>query len=189
MESIVGIFHSVDAAETAVDDLIKAEIPQQALVLLSREKPTRYAVPTADEQELDKLRDPGTKAVGTGKATGEVLGASIGGSAGFALAATAAALTIPGLGIVFAIGLGGAALAGLGGAAAGAKVGETMGNTVSQGVPKEQVELYHRLLRNGYSLVIAALRSGAEISTVREVFRNHGSEDLEKAQRELGEAA
>lgn len=189
METIVGIFHAVEAAEEAVDDLIKADIPQQSLALLSREKPRKYAIPAAGERELEKLRDPGTKAVGTGKATGEVLGVSIGGSADFALAATAAALTIPGLGIVFAIGLGGGALLGLGGAAAGAKLGNSMGNALDEGAPKEHVELYRRLLRNGYSLVIADVRSGAEISTVREAFREHGSEEVEKAQRDLGEAA
>ncbi|MFY9742977.1 MAG: hypothetical protein WA252_07560 [Candidatus Sulfotelmatobacter sp.] len=189
METIVGIFHSVGEAEDAVDDLIKRDIPQEALALLSREKPQKYTVPVKGEEHLDKLPDPGTKAVGAGKATGEVLGVTIGGSAGFALAATAAALTVPGLGIVFAIGLGGAALAGLGGAAAGAKVGHSMGGAVDEGVPKEQVELYHRFLQKGYSLVIADVRSGADISTVREVFRNHGSEEVEKARRELGEAA
>jgi hypothetical protein len=189
METIVGIFHAVNAAENSVNELIKAEIPQKSLVLLSREKPQGYGTPPAGEQELEKLRDPGTKAVGAGKATGEVLGVAIGGSAGFALAATAAALTIPGLGIVFAIGLGGGALLGLGGAAAGAKIGHTMGDTVAEGAPKEQVEFYRRLLRKGYSLVIADVRSGSEISTVREVFRKHGSEEIEKARRELGEAA
>ena len=189
METIVGVFPSVAAAENAVEELIRADIPQQALVLLSRDKPPRYTIPVKGEEQLDRLPDHGTKAVGAGKATGEVLGVAIGGTAGFTLAATAAALTIPGLGIIFAIGLGGAALLGLGGAAAGAKVGDTIGDTVGQGVPKEQVELYHRLLRKGYSLVIADVRSGAEISTVREVFRKHGSEEVEKAQHDVGEAA
>jgi hypothetical protein len=189
MESMIGIFHSIETAEQAADELIKRDMPPQSIVLLSREEPKKNRTQVPHEKQVEKLADPGTGAVGTGKATGEVLGASIGGSAGFTAAATAAALTIPGLGIVFAIGLGGAALLGLGGAAAGAKIGDSVGKEVSAGVPKEQVDFYRQLLQRGYSLVVVDVRSGADISTVQEVFRKLGSEDVEKVRRELREAA
>jgi hypothetical protein len=189
MESMVGIFHSADSAEQAVDELIKRDMPHQSIVLLSREEPKRYRTQVAHEKQIEKLTDPGTATVGAGKASGEVLGATIGGSAGFTAAATAAALTIPGLGIVFAIGLGGAALLGLGGAAAGGKIGDSVGKEIDTGVPKEQVNFYRQLLQRGYSLLVVDVRSGADISTVQEVFRKLGSEDADKVRRELREAA
>lgn len=185
----MGIFHSIATAEQAVDELLKREMSAQSLTLLSREEPKKYRNRVHHEKDLGELPDPGSKAVGAGKSGGKVLGATIGGSAGFTLAATAAALTIPGLGIVFAVGLGGAALLGLGGAAVAAKAGDSMGNALDEGVSKEDVAFYHRLLQHGYSLVISNVRSGSDISTVREVFRQLGGEDVEKARREIQEAA
>jgi hypothetical protein len=189
METIVGIFHSTATAEQAVDDLLKREMPAQSLILLTRQEPKKYGAEVRHEKELGELPDPGSKATGAGKSGGKVLGATVGGSAGFALAATAAALTIPGLGIVFAVGLGGAALLGLGGAAAAAKAGDSMGDALDTGVPNEDAEFYRRLLQHGYSLVISNVRSGSDISTVREVFLHLGSEDAEQARRDLREAA
>jgi len=189
MENIVGIFRSLDTAVQVADDLVGRSIPEGAITLLSREQPRRGRVQKAPEAELDKLRTSKAGSVGAGKATGEVLGTAIGGSAGFALGATAAALAIPGLGVIFGIGLGAGALLGLGGAAAGAKLGDSIEDGVDPGASKEQVELYHQLLRRGDSLVIANVRSGSEIATVREVFRQHGSEDVETVRKELGRAA
>jgi len=56
-------------------------------------------------------------------------------------------------------------------------------------VPAGRVELYRELLRRGYSLVIANVRSGAETSMAREVFQNHGSEDWDRLRGEIGKAA
>jgi hypothetical protein len=189
METILGIFHTIANAEQAVDELLMREMPAQSLTLLSREEPKKYGNGVRHEKDVDKVVDSGSAGTGAGKSAGTVLGATVGGSAGFTLAATAAALTIPGLGLVFAVGLGGAALLGLGGAAVAAKAGDSLGNAVDRGVPREDVEFYRQLLQHGYSLVVSNVRGGSDIATVREVFLQLGSEDAEKARRDLREAA
>lgn len=189
MENIVGIFNSIDAAEQAYQELVSRGIPEEAIVLLSREDPRRPGVRVVPEHELDQVLPTSTPPTGEGKELGAAVGATAAGAAGFAAGATAATLMVPGLGLIFAIGLGAAALLGLGGAAAGAKIGETIEHFAEPAPSQEQVRFYRELLQRGRSLVLANVRSGAEIATVREVFLKHGSEDVETARRELGKAA
>jgi hypothetical protein len=189
MESILGIFRSITTAEQALKELIKRDIPEQSLVLLSRETPQSAGTRVVPEKELDNVRTTAAESADTGKAAGAVLGGWTGATAGFTAGVTAASLMVPGLGLITAIGVGAAALLGLGGAAAGAKIGDTVEQSVDMGASKEQVEFYHQLLARGYSLVIANVRSGSDISTVKEVFRELGSEDYERARREVGKAA
>jgi hypothetical protein len=193
MESRVGIFRSITVAEEAVDDLIQRGLTtEESITLLSRESPQRNrtaGAKVASDNDLDNVRTTPAGTADAGKNVGAGLGATIGGAAGFTAGATAASLMVPGLGVIFAIGIGAAALLGLGGAAAGAKVGDTIDREVDKGVPKEHVEFYQQLLRQGRSLVIVNVRGGSEISAVEEVFREHGSEDVETARRESGRAA
>lgn len=189
MENIVGIFRSITTAEQAVNELVSRDMASESFTLLSSEAPQSLGTRTAPEQTLDNIRTSGKEPAGAGKETGTALGAVIGGSAGFTAGATAATLLVPGLGAIFAIGLGAAALLGLGGAAAAAKAGDTIDRNVDTGASQSQVELYRQLLRNGRSLVLAQVRSGAEITMVREVFKQLGSEDVETARREMGRAA
>ena len=92
---------------------------------------------------------------GIWKAMGAVVGGAVGASAGLAGGAAVASLLVPGGGTVFAIGLGAAAALGLGGAAAGAKAGDVTEHALDVGVPKDEVQFYHDLLRQGRSLVMA----------------------------------
>jgi len=96
---------------------------------------------------------------------------------------------VPGVGTVFAIGLGAAAALGLGGAAAGAKAGDVTEHALDVGVPKDDVQFYHDLLRQGRSLVIANVGTEEQAATARSVFKQQGSEDVDRARKELGRAA
>jgi hypothetical protein len=189
MENIVGIFRSVTTAEQAVDELIRREMPAEAVVLLSGEPFGGMDGRASSEQTLDGVRTTGKEPSGAGKGGGTALGVAIGGSAGFTAGATAATLLVPELGIIFGIGLGAAALLGLGGAAAAAKIGDMIDRNVDTGASEQQVEFYRQLLGHGRSLVIANVRSGAEIAMVREVFQQLGTEDVEAARRALSRAA
>jgi hypothetical protein len=204
MEKMVGIFQSIGPARQAVRDLIQNNIPENAIVLFSKERLPEDAHAgdahagdehginekrVAPEKALDKIVDPGSEPTGEGKTAGTVLGAFAGGGAGLGAGIAVASLMVPGLGLITAIGLGGAAVLGLGGAAVGAKVGGAVESEAAPGTPAEQVEFYHELLRRGRSLVLVDVRGGREMSTVREVFAQHGSEDVEVARRELGKAA
>lgn len=189
MENIAGIFRSVDTAEQAIEELIRRSIPGNSISLLSKESPARNVRGIATHTDVDPVTQPGSPAEGSGKNAGTTLGVAIGGAAGFTAGATAATLLVPGLGVIFAAGLGAAALLGLGGAAAGRKLGDTVEDSVDQGASQEQAQFYRQLLERGDSLVIVDVRGGTEIATVRDVFLQRGSLDVETARRELREAA
>jgi hypothetical protein len=120
---------------------------------------------------------------------GAVMGGALGASAGLAGGAAVASLAVPGVGTIFAIGLGAAAALGLGGAAAGAKAGEATEHALDVGVPKDDVPLFHELLRRGRSLVIANVESEEQAATTRSVLKKQGSEDVDAARKELKKAA
>jgi hypothetical protein len=98
-------------------------------------------------------------------------------------------LMAPGVGTIFAIGVGAAAALGLGGAAAGAKLGDVAEHAMDVGVPKDDVNFYHELLRRGHSIVIASVDSEEHAAKARAVFKQQGSEDVEATRRELRRAA
>ena len=209
METRLGIFHSVADAEQVIAELVSRDIPRDSLILLSTLSPQRSGAGSfataeepkvsqsataasgraATERELDKVAQPAKAAGSAGKNSGEAIGATVGATAGFTAGATVASLMVPGLGLIFAIGLGAAALLGVGGAAAGAGVGNTLEKNVDMGFPPEEVDFYRQLLRQGKSLVIAKVRSGADTTTVQEAFRQRGSEDVDAARERLGKAA
>ncbi len=193
METRLGIFHSRSAAQQALEDLVARDIPRESLFLLSGQPLDNGEMPspelsetqskTPSEQRAEDLSGGGKEPSGAGKASGEAMGAAIGGTAGFTAGATVASLMVPGLGMIFAIGLGAAALLGLGGAAAGAGLGNEIEKNVDMGIPQQEVEFYRELLRQGKSLVVAKVRSGADITTAQQVFKNRGSEDVDKARQ------
>lgn len=210
METRVGIFHSIGDAEQVIEDLVTRDIPRESLLLLSTQSPQRStselplevteapkaseaALAASDraatERQLDKVTQAAPAPADAGKSSGGAIGATVGATAGFTAGATVASLMVPGLGLIFAIGLGAAALLGVGGAAAGAGVGNTIEKNVDMGFPAEEVNFYRQLLQQGKSLVIAKVRSGADITTVQQVYRQRGSEDVDAARERLGKAA
>ena len=88
---------------------------------------------------------------------------------------------VPGVGTIFAIGLGAAAVLGLGGAVAGAKAGEVMEHKLDIGVPKDDVFFYRELLRRGRSLVIVNLQSDDLGPAARDAIEEQGGEDVAAA--------
>jgi hypothetical protein len=113
----------------------------------------------------------------------------MGAGAGLSLGSAVASLLVPGVGTIFAIGLGAAALLGLGGAAAGAGLGESSELTADTGVPKDDVFFYRQLLKQGCSLVVAAVDIEDQAVAVRFVFEQHGAEDIDSARKKSQSAA
>jgi hypothetical protein len=190
MQSVVGIFSSVAAAEQAVEDLLNSGITEQSIMFLSGESLSRSRSDNAaSEEALDRVPTTDAERDGMGKAMGAVLGGAVGASAGLAGGAAMASLIVPGVGTIFAIGLGAAAALGLGGAAAGAKAGEVTEHALDAGIPRDDVPFYHELLRRGRSLVIADVQSEEHAAIARSVFKQQGSEDVEATRRDLDAAA
>jgi hypothetical protein len=192
MERVVGIFQSVDSAERAVEDLLGAGMSAQSIILLSNQKPRTEGVRTASPGNLDNLptakRDESQEHE-AGKSMGTAVGAATGATVGATVASTVAALLVPGVGTVWAIGMGAAALLGLGGAAAGSKLADVGADSMNVGVPKEDVQFYQELLRRGRSIVVANADSEDRANKARQIFQQRGSEDVTKARQELREAA
>jgi len=189
MESVVGIFHSLNSAEQAVEELVGSGMTEQSIIFLSNEAPAGGGMRTVSEKELDKVPTDDAEGDGMGKAMGAVMGGAMGASAGLAGGAAVASLMVPGVGTIFAIGVGAAAALGLGGAAAGAKAGDVAEHAMDVGVPKDDVQFYHAVLRRGHSVVIANVESEEDAAKAKAVFKQQGSEDVDATRRELREAA
>jgi hypothetical protein len=189
MESVVGIFHSLNSAEQAVEDLLESGMTQQSIIFLSNEAPGKSGVRPSSEKELDNIPTSDAEGDGMGRAMGALVGGAMGASAGLAGGAAVASLMVPGVGTIFAIGIGAAAALGLGGAAAGAKAGDVAEHAMDGGVPKDDVRFYHEVLRRGHSIVIANVEREEDAAKARAVFKQQGSEDVDATRKELREAA
>ena len=103
METAIGVFASRDRAEEAVKELLQRNVPEQAIVFLTR-----------SENEAKTV----------GKQLGAYTGGFMGGAVGMSAGVATATVFVPGIGGVFALGFGAATLLGLAGAGAGAAVGK-----------------------------------------------------------------
>ena len=106
METAIAVFSTRGRAEEAVKELLENHVPEKPIVYL-----------TCSESEAKTV----------GKQLGAAAGGIVGGAAGMpAGVAAAALLAVPGIGPVFALGLGAAALLGLAGAGTGSAAGASI---------------------------------------------------------------
>lgn len=146
METAIGVFASRDHAEKAVKELLERGVPEEAIVFLTR-----------SESEAKSIA----------KEIGAYVGGFVGGAAGVTTGVVAATLLLPGIGTVFALGLGAAAL--LTGAGAGAGAGTVLGAaaTDESNAPKpataekssEDMAFFREVLKEGRSLIVVRTES------------------------------
>src|SRR5215472_2855664 len=99
METVMGVFASRERAEQTVKDLLDKRVPQEAIVFLTRSE---------------------SDAMYLGRTLGAFVGGFVGGGVGVTAGVVAATLfSIPGVGQVFALGIGATAVLGLAGIAVG----------------------------------------------------------------------
>src|SRR6202050_1591057 len=108
MATAIGVFTSRDHAETAVKELLERGMPEESIVFL-----------TLSENEAKTIA----------KELGAFVGGFVGGAAGITTGVLASVL-LPGIGTVFALGIGAAAL--LTGAGAGAGAGTALGTAATR---------------------------------------------------------
>ena len=171
MEAVTGVFRSREKAETVVSALKTIGIPEDRIgVLTQGSEPDRLeqGVPVSDTEEP-----------GMGSAMGAAVGGAMGAAGGATLGLAVATLAIPGIGPVIAFGMVGAALLGVVGAAAGSAVGDTAEEELGEGIPHEDIYLYHDALRKGHSIVIAYAEDDDQADRASEVMDNAGAEDLD----------
>ena len=136
--TVVGVFNSVQDAQSAVRDLEAQGISRDEISIVANKNAVGYD--TIDSADRDKASDVVADAG---------IGAAIGGVGGLLLSA-AGALTIPVIGPILAAGTIAAALTGAG---IGAAAGGLIGALTESGVPEEHARYYAEGARRGDVLV------------------------------------
>ena len=156
MSTVIGAFETREMAANAVDPVLAADFAPDQVSVLGRHG--EVADLTPEHERATRI------------ATGAGIGAAIGGFG--VIAVGLAALAVPGLGPVLALGPFAAALPV---ALAGGLVGGLAGFLVSQGVPREEAERYADRVRAGAYLVAVHTDPAREI-TAETVLADAGAE-------------
>jgi hypothetical protein len=172
MKTAVGIFSSREDARRAMEALLQSGFSADRVTLLA---------PGAPEGKVHSVPTSETEQPGMGKAVGGVVGGVTGAAAGMGLGAAVASLFIPGVGPVAAVGLLGAALLGAGGAVGGAVAGGALEDSLSKGLPKDEIYLYEDALRKGRSVVVALAEDEEGADRARAILLKEGAESLDAA--------
>ena len=161
METAIGVFASRDQAQQAVKELRKRNVPEESIVFLTR-----------SEGEANTIA----------KELGTFVGGFVGGAAGVTTGIVAASLLLPGIGTVFALGIGAAAL--LTGAGAGAGAGSVLGTAATREAnaakpttdekSSEDVAFFREVLKEGRSLIVVRTESQELAASACEVLDRLG---------------
>lgn len=173
MEAVSGVFKTRAEAESAVEAVRRAGIPDDKVTLLTPGSSQQI------EQEAESVPVDNTEQPGMGKALGALMGGGVGLTAGSLLIAL-----VPGLGPISALGLLGAAVLGAAGATAGAAVGGVAENAMSEGLPHDEIFVYEDALRKGHTVVIALAENDESAATVREALHAQGAESVDAARNQ-----
>jgi anti-sigma B factor antagonist len=161
METAIGVFAERQRAEEAVKRLLDKRVPNDAIVYLTRSESDAKSV---------------------GQQLGAYAGGLVGGAAGLGAGVAAATLlAIPGLGPVFAFGIGAAALLGLvgagtGAAVAGSKTGvpEAHAFPTGKGEVSKDAAYFRQVLNEGHSLIVVRTESREVAAKACEVLDELG---------------
>jgi anti-sigma B factor antagonist len=161
METTVGVFSARDDAEGAVKELRERGVPEESIIFLTR-----------SEGEAKTIA----------KELGAFVGGFVGGAAGVTTGVVAASLLLPGIGTVFALGVGAAAL--LTGAGAGAGAGAALGSGAARDAkaPKpttheksaEDLAFFREVLKEGRSLIVVRTESQELAAAACEILDRRG---------------
>jgi anti-sigma B factor antagonist len=183
METAIGVFASRDHAQEAVKKLRERGVPEESIAFLTRSE---------------------SEAKTVAKELGTFVGGFVGGAAGITTGIVAASLLLPGIGTVFALGIGAAAL--LTGAGAGAGAGSALGSAATHDAdaPKptaadkssEDVAFFREVLKEGRSLIVVRMESQELATSACEVLdrlglgmQNRTPVKMQTATRHIGDVA
>jgi hypothetical protein len=168
MQAVVGVVKERSQAERIVEALREIEIADWNISVLSppASQAAIRSVPTAESEQ------PGI---------GKTIGSVVGGAAGTAGGLAAASIVLPGVGPVLAAG---AIALGVVGTMVGGAVGHQLDDTFSNGLPTDELYVYHDALRKGRSIVVAMAEDDAQAAQVRQLFAAFGAESVDAARDE-----
>ena len=171
MQAVTGVFTSQAKADNAIETLLANGVTANQITLLTPGNRVRRADPVA----VDAGEQPGI-----GKAIGAVVGAASGITGGSILAAA----IIPGVGPVTAVGLLGAAILGAAGARVGAAAGGALENSLTEGLPEDEIFVYEDAMRKGRSVVIALAENAHAAEPLRALLISEGAETVDAARHQ-----
>lgn len=166
METIAAVYDTMSDARMAVDHLLDAGFNQDEISLVASDAKGNYAVRQGEAgYDVDYAEEHAAEGAVTGGLLGGLTGAAVG----------LAALAIPGLGPIIAVGPLAAALTGAG---IGAASGTVLGALVGYGFNEETAEYYAEAVRRGSALVTLHA-SDARAHEAREILQNAGAVDID----------
>lgn len=171
MRTITGIFASRDTAAHGLRQLRAVDVHDDRINVLA---------PGASERQIADVPIDAGEAPGMGAALGGVVGGAVGLAAGMPLGAAVASLVIPGVGPIIAAGLLGAAVFGAGGAA----VGSALEDSLTEGLPRDDLFVYEDALRRGRTVVFVQTEDEREAEAVRTALEGAGAESIDAARQE-----
>jgi hypothetical protein len=170
MEAVSGVFRSRSDAEHAMAEMRAVGLGDHQIALLTPEK---------SDAELQSIPTDATEQPGIGKAIGAVVGAT----AGISGASLLIAAVVPGVGVITAMGLLGELILGAAGASIGAAAGAKLEDSMTEGLPEDELFVYEDALRKGRSVVIA-LADETKASLFRELLKAEGAEEVDAAREQ-----
>ena len=171
MKTVTGVFASQSDAQRAMTEMRAAGAHDDRITLLS---------PGSSQAQIEAVANVAAEQPGMGKAVGAVVGAATGLSAGPLLLAA----IIPGVGPVTAIGLLGGAILAAAGATVGSAAGGRLENSMTEGLPEDEIFVYEDALRKGRSVVVAQVHDETEASHMRELLQTEGAESVDAARQQ-----
>jgi len=171
MKTVTAVFRTRVDAERTLDQLQATGTPRDHMTLLTPErvKEELQAVPTVASEQ------PGM---------GKVMGAVLGGAAGLSSGPLAVAAIIPGVGHVLAIGLLGGAVLAAAGVGVGAVAGEKIENSMTAGLPEDELFVYEDALRHGRSVVLVLAEDDKQANRIRTLLEVEGAETIDAAREQ-----
>ncbi|HEY7139137.1 MAG TPA: hypothetical protein VIE44_03485 [Methylomirabilota bacterium] len=168
MQAVVGVVRQHPDAYRILEGLRESGIPYGHVSLLSPKTPESAlrAVPTTEAES------PGI---------GGTIGSVVGGATGTASGLAVASLALPGVGPVIAAG---ALALGVAGAVAGGVVGAQLDETLSKGLPADELYVYRHALRTGRTIVLVMAEEESHARRIRELMRRLGAESVDAAREE-----
>jgi hypothetical protein len=168
---VIGLFSETRNAQNAINEMEKMGLDPKNISLVMR-----------DEGKARILsKDTGAHVV-EGTTKGAVVGAMLGGLAGFLVATGVLGAT--GVGALFiagplatALGLTGTAATTVSGAATGALAGGLVGALVGIGIPREDAKMYEQRIAEG-GILVAVPALDKEVNEVKEIFNEWGGEEI-----------
>lgn len=163
--AVCAIYASNAAADSAVDDLVRAGFASSDISALVPEN-----LGARDIATVKTTKAPEGAAAGAG--TGAVLGGALG------LLAGIGALAIPGLGPLIAAGPIMGALSGLG---VGGAVGGVAGALIGLGIPEYEAKRYEGRVQKGAILLSVHCDTSDDVKRAKDSLRRTGGEDISAA--------